>query len=124
LKTDTEIIDGAYEDQLAANFRAFVDGVLMEDAAIGNTDNPPPAPGTALAAFQRGVRFTKKCHAEAIAELGKVEATPTLGFVVKDVMPKINGKSFRCACGCNVFKEFAPLRYRCNGCQATFSGEK
>ena len=30
--------------------------------------------------------------------------------------------SFRCECGCNVFTRFAKLRYRCNSCEATYTG--
>jgi len=41
-----------------------------------------------------------------------------------NVMPRVNGKSFRCECGCNVFKEVQPLRFKCNSCSATYSGEK
>lgn len=39
-------------------------------------------------------------------------------------MPKINGVSFRCDCGCNVFrKRVSDLsRYVCNSCQAVFVG--
>ena len=42
----------------------------------------------------------------------------------KFVMPRVNGKTFRCECGCNVFTEIGPLKYRCNGCRALYQGEK
>lgn len=47
-----------------------------------------------------------------------------------DVMVKVAGISFRCDCGCNVFRH--PLdkmgklimdKYVCNSCSATWSGE-
>ena len=36
---------------------------------------------------------------------------------------KINGKSFRCECGCNVFGhvDYDKNRYSCNSCKATFT---
>lgn len=47
-----------------------------------------------------------------------------------DVMPKVNGQTFRCDCGCNVFRTVArqqhdaanETRYRCNSCRAVFVG--
>jgi len=40
------------------------------------------------------------------------------------VMCFINGKSFRCECGCNVFTKVGDLKYRCNACEARYTGEK
>jgi len=40
------------------------------------------------------------------------------------VMPRVNGKHFRCSCGCNVFTEYEPLKYRCNSCDTCYQGEK
>lgn len=43
-----------------------------------------------------------------------------------NVMVKIDGKSFRCACGCNVFHHPEPADrslYQCNGCGERFRGE-
>ena len=38
-------------------------------------------------------------------------------------MPKVNGKTFRCPCGCNVFhKEEDPNIYICNSCNAKYEG--
>ena len=31
--------------------------------------------------------------------------------------------SFRCDCGCNVFREIRPRTYRCNSCSALYRGE-
>lgn len=42
----------------------------------------------------------------------------------RQVMPKVDGKSFRCPCGCNVFTEIAPLKFECNSCKVLYSGEK
>lgn len=33
-------------------------------------------------------------------------------------------QSFRCDCGGNVFKEYAPGKFRCNSCEATYTGER
>lgn len=38
----------------------------------------------------------------------------------KDVMPKINGQSYRCECGCNVFRWAYVDRLKCNGCGALY----
>ena len=42
-----------------------------------------------------------------------------------DVMPMIDGKSFRCECGANVFRHppGEPLIYVCNACRARYRGE-
>jgi hypothetical protein len=44
----------------------------------------------------------------------------------EDLMLKVNGVSFRCSCGCNVFRRFCnnPLRYICNSCRETYTGER
>ena len=44
--------------------------------------------------------------------------------MTRQVMPIINGKAFRCDCGCNVFTEVDMLRFKCNGCGARWIGEK
>lgn len=42
----------------------------------------------------------------------------------EQVMPRINGITFHCEdCGCNVFTEYEPYRYRCNGCGSCYVGE-
>lgn len=41
----------------------------------------------------------------------------------RQVMPKVQGQSFRCDCGCNVFTELSAPHYRCNACGARFKGE-
>jgi hypothetical protein len=45
---------------------------------------------------------------------------------IKNVMPKIKGKAFRCECGCNVFHHPKPedkLLYECNACGDWWRGE-
>jgi hypothetical protein len=39
----------------------------------------------------------------------------------EQVMPRINGKSFRCRCGANVFTRKGS-RYTCNGCAEVYIG--
>ena len=43
----------------------------------------------------------------------------------KDFMPKIDGKSFRCECGCNIFRKSNIVvgKYKCNACGATYKRE-
>lgn len=46
----------------------------------------------------------------------------------QNVMPKVNGKTFRCECGCNVFHEIehrsnGDIVYGCNACQYRYIGE-
>src|SRR5690606_24634676 len=42
----------------------------------------------------------------------------------RQVMPKVDGKSFHCHCGCNVFTEYDYLKYECNSCREKYKGEK
>lgn len=42
----------------------------------------------------------------------------------EDVMVKINGKTYRCECGCNVFRWISDTKLKCNSCEATYTGEK
>jgi hypothetical protein len=50
---------------------------------------------------------------------------PSFQWSEHDVMPQINGKSFHCDCGCNVFRrELNSPRYKCNACEDQYvSGE-
>ena len=44
----------------------------------------------------------------------------------KQFMFRVDGKPFRCACGCNVFHKpdaSRPEIVRCNACEATFETE-
>ena len=44
----------------------------------------------------------------------------------KDVLCMIEGKPFRCECGCNVFRKLLkePHKYVCNSCGAVYTGVK
>jgi hypothetical protein len=54
----------------------------------------------------------------------------SMRFGTQDFMPKVNGVTFRCECGCNVFrKSIAKSKdgchwYQCNSCRAVYVGEK
>lgn len=43
----------------------------------------------------------------------------------EDVMVYVDGatRSFRCDCGCNVFRKHPGGRYQCNSCRAVYVGE-
>ena len=44
---------------------------------------------------------------------------------IENFMPRIDGKTFRCACGCNVFHKpdrKRPEVYQCNGCDVRYVG--
>lgn len=47
-----------------------------------------------------------------------------IGFT-SDIMVEVEGKSFRCDCGSNVFHHplEVPEKYRCNGCGSPWTGE-
>jgi hypothetical protein len=42
-----------------------------------------------------------------------------------DLMVYLEGskQSFRCPCGCNVFRAIGEHQYRCNSCLETYTGE-
>lgn len=42
----------------------------------------------------------------------------------KDILVKINGKTFRCDCRANVFRWVAHERLKCNGCGAIYEAIK
>lgn len=41
----------------------------------------------------------------------------------RQVMPIINGQSFHCKCGCNLFTQSPDGIYHCNACPLEYSGE-
>lgn len=50
----------------------------------------------------------------------------TKGGTVENFTPRINGKIFRCSCGCNVFSKPNDQNldlYECNGCGALYEAE-
>lgn len=46
-------------------------------------------------------------------------------YPLPDVIIKIEGKTFRCECQCNVFRKSIndESKYRCNSCRAIYTGE-
>lgn len=44
---------------------------------------------------------------------------------IQSFMPKIDGKFFRCECGCNVFAKSStrPDYYKCNSCNLIYLSE-
>lgn len=40
----------------------------------------------------------------------------------QDTMLKVDGKPFRCECGCNVFTKVSDVRYECNACEQLYEG--
>ena len=57
---------------------------------------------------------------QAIEEMEKFEA----GFGIEDYAPRVNGSSFRCGCGSQVFrKQKDSLVFRCAECQEVYLGE-
>lgn len=59
-----------------------------------------------------------------MARRSKLQAMAPL--IPKDIMPKIDGKSFRCDCGGNVFRSplGQPLVFVCNSCGERYKGAK
>lgn len=56
-----------------------------------------------------------------LTEASNPEPAPT-----GDVMPRVDGKPFRCECGCNVFRWVDTergRRLRCNSCRALYEAE-
>lgn len=44
-------------------------------------------------------------------------------IIEKNVFLKVNGKSFLCECGCNVFHKHSETEYHCNSCNKQYYGE-
>ena len=66
-------------------------------------------------------------HAPAAPMADQLEAVPQAITVQDkgDVILRLGSvKSFRCPCGCNVFREFEKDHYRCNSCGETFAALK
>ncbi len=40
-----------------------------------------------------------------------------------DAMIKVNGETFHCTCGCNVFRRTTEGHYKCNSCSNRYAGE-
>lgn len=59
-----------------------------------------------------------------IAKNLKGRKNPNNSSSDKMIFLKGEEKSFRCDCGCNVFKEIGDLKkFICNSCQASYTGE-
>lgn len=63
-----------------------------------------------------------KEHRELLAKAEKKQDIPF--FESGDKMLWVEGKNYRCECGCNVFRQIGKLKYRCNSCHAKFAGEE
>ena len=48
---------------------------------------------------------------------------PALKVIELNTMLKIEGITFRCECGGNVFSKLENRKYRCNSCRAMYTGE-
>lgn len=74
-------------------------------------------------------KLIEKDITKAIASAMDDESVPAEKLIGESVGPQrmlfLEGKeqSFKCDCGCNVFTEYAPLRYRCNACVASYTAE-
>ena len=53
----------------------------------------------------------------------ELELVPRVAKIGEQVMPFIDGKSFRCECGCNVFTKSGDYKYVCNSCELSYTGE-
>ena len=70
-------------------------------------------------------RLTPENFAKAITGMGGVMATVAsqLKPVREQVVVRVNGGTFRCDCGCNVFTKYGDKLYECNSCHEHYNGE-
>lgn len=91
------------------DFEADLTRLLNQHSLEGDSDTPDYILAKMLTAqlkvFGSCARARERWHGE------KPEQT----------MPKVDGKPFRCACGCNVFMRRGD-RYTCNGCRNRYEG--
>lgn len=71
---------------------------------------------------QNKINDIEKLALALMAECEKVKQA--IVNIFPDKMVMIDGKSYRCECGGNVFKEYQPCHFRCNSCEVTYSGER
>lgn len=46
-------------------------------------------------------------------------------WLTQDIMPKLNGETYRCECGCNVYRyNKEKTKLKCNSCNAVYSIER
>lgn len=67
----------------------------------------------------------KPCHGDFLRE--KIIELATEIFYENEgdkiLRVGLDKMAYRCQCGCNVFRRIGELRYRCNGCRETYTGE-
>jgi hypothetical protein len=109
-------------------------GIMIEEM---HTDMPAPETSVVPAHLVKAVRnecdcdhemsmhcqYTKPgntcdclCH-KLIAETSAVPVRKRENF-----MPRVNGKPFRCECGCNVFHKDDEGHFICNACETAYEG--
>ena len=64
-----------------------------------------------------GIRYEDTCLTEEFSYTDDNEVED------KDVLIKVEGKSYRCECGCNVFRylKYVKDKLKCNSCDVTYS---
>lgn len=68
--------------------------------------------------FNKGRDYTNEIIARRLAAKEDMKTGS-----IEQVMPRVDGKPFRCDCGCNVFTKIGSLHYQCNSCEARWKGE-
>lgn len=82
----------------------------------------------ALVATLEALRDALPPVLERIAEPGPLSATDVLATKGwhdvrrRQVQPRVDGKPFRCECGCNVFTRSGNI-FQCNACRTKYEGE-
>jgi hypothetical protein len=114
------------EEVIRNETREQVCALLLGMTVVVGTDAIPMSSNHVLAA--QGVLRLAIDRIEKMAKKPQKERWGT-----EDVMlypgqrdaPRERRRSFRCECGSNVFRKSLdmPLHYRCNGCDATYTGE-
>lgn len=92
----------------------------------GKQDQPKASPEKAQHIMSRVQELSTEIN-RCMEELNKPEEPVTLSNgEIENFTIKLEGKSYRCACGCNVFHKPDKTRlglYECNACKTRFSGE-
>ena len=122
-------------DQLISSLRDWVKGrcqtCFRPVATQKDWDEIPEGEGAHLCwddgpMCSGGEKDAIEAHVEALLPViqsllgGVVSPRHDTGLILKEnVMPRVNGRPFRCGCGANVFAEIKcsnGIEYRCNGC--------
>jgi hypothetical protein len=87
-----------------------------------SSDVSPGSAGRAMA-FVR--QFLKECMEHLPSERNDPNSSlnRTIGGDIIIKTDGLDGPSFRCYCGCNVFRKTACGKYKCNSCSELYSGE-